>query len=198
MVKYLLLGITLIISDVSFSQVHHRRHFRVAGFSLKTDILSLFEGVLEKNSKSTNLSGEMYFNEEFSIQTDLAIESTNSPGFRQTLKKIGGQFRWYFNQDDCNCSSFFTGLFLTLTHDYQANDSLLSHSNDGNHNFSILEGGLTGGFQALVNRHFIVDPALQIGMNFPVNDYTTEGTAFPKAEDHALKVRIMLGVGYRF
>ena len=86
MLKYFLLAGTLCIAADSFSQVRHRRNFRIEGISLKTEAFSTFESLLEKNSTSLNLSGEIYFNEEFSLIADLAIEITKAPGFQSVTR----------------------------------------------------------------------------------------------------------------
>ena len=81
----------------------------------------------------------------------------------------------------------------------QAVEARLLHNNAKSYTTSFVEGGFTGGFQALVAEHFVIDPEVQIGMELPHTIYNTETEAYsPGERDIELLFSITFGVGYRF
>jgi hypothetical protein len=199
MLKIFFLTVTLFISSTVFSQTRHRRYFRIEGYSVKTDVLSLFGSVLDKESKSGYLSGEMYFNDEYSFSVHLGAESESRPGVKYIEKRIGSQLRWYFWQDDCSCSALFVGSYFSASNGRQSVDQKLLNNNAISYTTSTLEAGFSGGYQALIARHFVLDPAVQIGMKFPHRIHNTETlSSIRSVKDKGLLLRITLGIGYRF
>jgi hypothetical protein len=182
MLKYILAGF-LFISTSCYSQVSHRHRHRIEGFSVKTDVLLLFNSLISLHSRKGYISGELYFAEQYSANLDFGFETDNS--LNSTTTRIGGNFRKYFNIDDCNCTALFAGLFFN------------SAKEDFN-NVAYIESGFTGGFQALLNNHFVIDPAIQLGLKFPTHYTNEEVAASPGRDDVRMQLRIMLGVGYRF
>jgi len=197
MFKSYLLAASLLIPSAGFSQNRHRKNFRIEGFSVKTDVLTLFSSILDKASERATLSGEMYFNEEYSLSVDLGVEAASQPGWKRLEKNIGSQFRWYFWQDDCNCSALFVGSYFIASTLRESVDEKLLLNNGVSYTTSTLEGGLTGGFQALLARHFVIDPSVQMGMKLP-HEIHYEESSRPNEKDEGLLLRIALGVGYRF
>lgn len=198
LIKYVLAAAFLIPTTV-ISQIRHSRHFQAQGFSVKTDVLSLFGSILNKELNNYYISGEMYFNYEYSINLDLASESEVRLGLKRKLKRYGSHFRWYFIQDNCNCSAFFIGSYFNLVKEHQSVDRKFLHNNSFSYNRNYFEGGLYGGLQALVARHFVIDPAIQIGMEFPHDIHYTESMSYlPNNRSVGFMVSITLGVGYRF
>ena len=100
----------LLIPAIAFSQ-YRQSFFQLEGFSVKTDALQLLKTAI-KGSESYSLSGEMYFNDEYSIDIDAGIDTESDPGLKRTQKTLTGQFRWYFKQGDCPCSAFFVGTYF--------------------------------------------------------------------------------------
>ncbi|MFI5218880.1 MAG: hypothetical protein ACHQNT_05270 [Bacteroidia bacterium] len=199
MLKYHILAAMLLISTPGYSKNRHSRYFRVEGFAIKTDILSLFASALNKGSKSYNLSGEVYFNNEYSFNADLGTETETLPGSTLTRRRFGSHFRWYFKQDDCNCSAFFAGSYFSFVNTRQHVDHNLPHNNTAGYNKSSSEVGLSGGLQAIFAMHFVIDPTVQIGIKFPRDIHNTESMNYPADDkEHILLIRISLGIGYRF
>jgi uncharacterized protein DUF3575 len=198
MLKYYILAAMLLILFPGYSKSRYS-HFRVEGFAVKTDVLSLFTSAINKGTKNFFLSGEMYFNNEFSFNVDLGAETETQSEWKRTGKRIGSHFRWYFKQDDCNCSAFFAGGYLSFVNTRETIDHNLSHIIAGSYQKSSFEGGISGGFQTILAMHFVIDPAVQIGMEFPHGIYNTESMNYPAdGKDPVLLVRISLGIGYRF
>ena len=100
MLKYYIPAAMLLIPFAGYSQSRHRSHFRVEGVAVKTDVLSLFTSAINKGSKNYYLSGEIYFNNEYSFNVDLGAETETQPGWKRTGRRFGSHFRWYFKQDD--------------------------------------------------------------------------------------------------
>jgi len=197
MLKYYVIAVILLVASSGFSQNQHRRHFRIEGFSVKTDALALFNSILSNEQKSYYLSGEMYFNNEYSLNVDLGTESENQPGWKRNIKSIGSHFRWYFMQDDCSCSAFFVGGYFSYEKEHQSVDEKYLGTNARNYTMSSSEVGLSGGYQALVASHFVIDPAVHLGLKFPHDIHYAESMSKP-ANDEGLLLRISLGIGYRF
>ena len=199
MLKIYILSAALLMSFSSFSQIRHRRNFRIEGYSVKTDVLSLFGSILDEGKKSVSLSGEMYFNDEYSFGVDLGAERESGPGVKRDAKSIGSQLRWYFWQDDCSCSALFLGSYFSATKIRQSVDQKLANNNSISYTTSTLEAGFSGGYQALIARHFVIDPTVLIGMKFPHRIHNTETmSSTPNVKDTGLLLRITLGIGYRF
>ncbi|MEP7168797.1 MAG: DUF3575 domain-containing protein [Bacteroidota bacterium] len=200
MLKSYILVAILLISSPGYPKSRHSGPLRVEGFTIKTDVLSLFSSVINKGSKSYYLSGEIYFNKEYSFNVDLGAETETHPGWKRTGKRFGSQFRWYFKQDDCNCSAFFVGGYFNFVNVRQSVDHNLLNNNTASYNISSSEGGISGGFQAILAMHFVIDPAVQIGMEFPSDNHNTESkiNLTNNDKDNVLLVRISLGIGYRF
>ncbi len=198
MLKCYVLATMLLITSAGFSKNQHHRHFQLEGFAVKTDALLLMNSAINKGSNSYNISGEIYFNNEYSFNVDLGAETENQPGWSCTEKRFGSHFRWYFKQDDCNCSAFFAGSYLCIVKIRQSVDQKLPNNNVESYSLSFLEGGLVGGFQALLSMHFVIDPSVQIGMEFPHNIHNIESINSHNDKDNGLLVRISLGIGYRF
>jgi hypothetical protein len=198
MLKHYILAAMLLIPFAGYSKSRHSSHFRVEGFAVKTDALSLFSSVITKGSKNYYLSGEIYFNNEYSFNIDLGTATETDPAWNSTEKRLGSHFRWYFMQDDCNCSAFFAGSYFSFVNFRQSVDQNILH-NATSYNTSFLEGGISGGFQAILSMHFVVDPAVQIGMKFPHHIHNTEsGKYWADDKVNVLLVRMSLGIGYRF
>ncbi|HKR04747.1 MAG TPA: DUF3575 domain-containing protein [Bacteroidia bacterium] len=199
MLKYYILAVMLLISFPGYSKNRHSSRFRIEGIAVKTDVLSLLNTAINKGSKSYSLSGEIYFNNEYSFTIDLGAETETRPGWKRTGRRYGSQFRWYFKQDDCHCSAFFAAGYFSFVNNRQSVDHNLPHNNANSYNKSSSEAGLSGGFQAILGMHFVIDPAVQIGMEFPRDIHNTESMKYPADDkDNLLLVRISLGIGYRF
>ena len=154
MLKYYFLAAMFLISSSGYSKSRHRSNFHIEGFAIKADALSLFHSVITKGEKSCYLSGEIYFNNKYSFNIDLATATETDPAWNNTEKRIGGNFRWYFMQDDCNCSALFAGSYLHFVNIRQSVDqNLLPHASG--YNISFLEGGIAGGFQTILRMHFL-------------------------------------------
>jgi hypothetical protein len=199
MLKYYVLGAVLLIPFAGFSKSRHSKHFELEGFAVKTDALSLMSSIINKGTKRYYLSGEIYFNKAYSFNIHLGTETENEPGWSSTEKSFGSNFRWYFKQDDCNCSAFFAGIYFSLVKVHQTDNQKLQHNIADSHSISFLEGGLIGGFQTIFAMHFVIDPAVQIGMEFPHDIHNAESMGYLDADkNNGILVRISLGIGYRF
>jgi hypothetical protein len=192
----------LLISSPGFSQNRQSQHFHLEGFTVKTDVLSLLNSAVS-GSKSGSISGEIYFNNEYSINVDLGTESESETGITLMEKRFGSHLRWYIMQDGCNCSAFFVGIYLSNVRIRQSVDQLYPRNNTVqpvNYNKSSFEGGFCGGYQVLLNRHFVIDPSVQLGLEFYSNIQSTESmNGLSDARDKGfLLIQIMLGIGYRF
>jgi hypothetical protein len=199
MLKYCILAAMLSISFPGYSKSRLSSHIRVEGFAVKTDALSLLNSAINKGSKIFNLSGELYFNNQYSFIADLGAETETNPKWIRTTRRYGSQFRWYFMQDDCNCSAFFAGSYLSFVNIRQSYDHNFHYNNADGYPKSYLEGGISGGYQAIIAMHFVIDPAVQIGMEFPHDIHNSESMIYA-ANDNDLNLlfRISLGIGYRF
>ena len=199
MLKYYIPAAMLLISSAGYSKNRHSKNFRVEGFSIKADAFSLFKSVINKESKSYYLSGELYFNNQYSFIVDLGTKTEIQPGWKRTERRFGSHFRWYFKQDDCNCSAIFAGSYFSFINARETVDHNLPHYNAGSYNTSYFEGGISGGFQTILARHFVIDPAVQIGMEFPHDNHSSESMIFwADDKEPLLLIRISLGIGYRF
>jgi len=199
MLKYCILAWILSISFTGYSKSRLSSHLRVEGFAVKTDALSLLNSAINKRSKNFNLSGEIYFNNQYSFIVDLGAETERDPQWISTVRRFGSQFRWYFMQDDCNCSALFAGSYLSFVNIRRAYDHNFHYNNADSYPKSYLEGGISCGYQAIIAMHFVIDPTVQIGMELPHDIHNSESMIFPANDkDLDLLIRISLGIGYRF
>ena len=195
MFKRVLLAAVFLIPAISYAQVRRNNHFRIEGFSVKTDAIALARSWIKDDLMTYAVSGELYFNDEFSLSADLASEKQGAV-FRE--RRIGGHFRWYLMQDDCSCSSFFIGSYATLVNVRNAPTDTL-HTKEKKYLRSFWEGGFTGGYQAIFNDHFIIDPFVEVGLQFPGTYQYLDTYRTPYApKDIILEIRIQVRVGYRF
>lgn len=166
---------------------------------MKTDALFLMGNAINKNTKNCYLSGELYFNNEYSFSLDAESKTETQPGLKIIRKRLGSQLRWYFKQDECNCSALYAGGYFSYVNIREFADHAVLQNKAVSYNTSFLEGGITAGYQTIIGSHFVIDPTVQIGMEFPYETYKTEsvhdGDAFKKL---FLMARISLGFGYRF
>jgi len=196
MLKYYIPAALFLIPFAGYSQSRDSSHCRIEGFAVKMDVLSLISSALDKESKSYYLSGEIYFNSKYSLSIDLGTETNTQPGWKLTGKRLGGQFRWYFKQDYCNCSALFAGSYFSFVNTRQSVDYNVPGSKTVSYNISSLEGGISAGFQAIFARHLVIDPAVQFGKEFLHDIHNTEPMNFNN--NKPLVIRILLGIGYRF
>ena len=170
----------------------------LAGFSAKTDALSLLNLAIGE-SKSYSLSGEIYFNEDYSLNVDMSLETEEHNDVNRIQKRFTSQLRWYFKQDDCSCSAFFTGIYFSNVHISQSVDHQHPFGHAVDYNRSSFEGGLCSGYQAIIARHFVIDPAVQAGLEFYHKTQSTEPmSGLADSDKKGLVVRMQLGIGYRF
>ncbi len=186
----------LLIPSFGFSQSRHRSSVTLEGFSVKADALSLLNTAIGE-STSYSISGELYFNDEYSLNSGLGMERESEPYLNRSKKIFANQLRWYFMQDDCNCSAFFAGIYFSSVMFRQSADH--HHNNAVDYNRYSLEGGLCGGYQALLAGHFVVDPVVQAGLELYHHIQSTEPVS-SSADFHnkGLQLRMQLGIGYRF
>src|SRR6185436_5675742 len=201
--KSCILALAFLIPSPGFSQNRQSSRIHLEGFSIKTDVLSLLNSAISGSLKSCSISGEIYFNNEYSFNVDLGTESGSQPGLNRREKRFGSHLRWYFMQDDCSCSAFFTGIYFSSVYTRQTVDQQDPGNNaikSVDRNKSSFQGGLCGGYQAILARHFVIDPAVQLGLEFYRGNQSTESmNGLPEAQEKGLLlVRIMLGIGYRF
>jgi hypothetical protein len=196
MLRSILLIAAFLNSFEGFSQ---RSHVRPEGFSLKTDVLALFNSAVEKGTRAYQVSGEFYFNEAYSLNLEFGEKGESIRGLSRKEKMVGSSWRWYFKQDDCSCSSFFTGCYFNAVHLEQFVDQQYLHNTAVSYNRTSLEAGLCGGYQALFSEHFVIDPSVRIGMEFYHHiSSTDEISYYSDTQDVGILLQVLLGVGYRF
>jgi hypothetical protein len=197
-IKNYILSAALLIPASGFSQNRQNGFIHLEGLSIKTDALTLLNLAIGE-SKSYALAGELYFNEAYSLNVDMNLETEEHDDLNRVQKRFTSQLRWYFKQDDCNCSAFFTGIYFSNVHISQSVDHRHSHSHGIDYNRSSFESGICGGYQAIVARHFVIDPGVQAGLEFYHTAQSTEPmSGLSDADNKGLIVRMQLGIGYRF
>jgi hypothetical protein len=196
-IKNYILSVVLLIPSNGFSQNRERGLIHPEGFSIKADALSLLNSAVNK-SLSYSISGELYFNNEYSFDAGLSAERESEPGMNRIQKTFTSQLRWYFLQDDCNCSAFFTGIYFSTVTVHQSVDHHISTTHAVDYSRFALEGGLSGGCQVIYKNHFIVDPAVKAGLEFYHAIQRTEASNSSGSQDGGLILNVQLGIGYRF
>ncbi len=199
MLKPGILAAAILISSGGFSQHRQRANFHLEGFAIKTDALALLNSVLS-GAKGYALSGELYFNNEYSFNADASMLSyVPEAGVNKNETRWGGHARWYFMQDYCNCSAFYGGIFFTNVHLRQTVGEQYTGTKEFNYLETSFEGGLCGGYEAILAEHFVIDPSVQTGLEFYKDMESTELVhSIAKPGGMLLLVHIMLGIGYRF
>lgn len=198
MLKKYSVVLLLLVAVKSFSQGSHGGVMHLEGFSVKTDVLSLFNSAIGPN-KDYSLSGELYFNNEYSFVIDLHSASEDRAGLSRVQKRITSQFRWYFEQEQCSCSAFCGGVYFSRVRMRQSVDYRKLHTHAVDFTRYSYEVGLYGGYQALFNEHFLLDPGVQIGKEFYHKIQSTESiNTFSEDQGNGVLFRIQVGIGYRF
>jgi hypothetical protein len=196
--KNYILSAVLLIPSNGFSQNRERGLIHPEGFSIKADALSLLNGTINK-SLSYSISGELYFNNEYSFDAGFSIERESEPGMNRIQKTFTNRLRWYFIQDDCNCSAFFSGIYFNTVTVHQSVDHHISTTHAVDYSRFALEGGLSGGYQVIFKNHFIVDPAVKAGLEFyHALQHTESGSNSSGSKNGGLILNVQLGIGYRF
>lgn len=199
MLHYFKVAVILLIPCLGNSKNRQASHFRAEGFSLKTDALFLMGNAINKSAKNYYLSGELYFNNEYSFSVDVESKTETQPGLKTIRKRLGSQLRWYFKQDDCNCSALYAGGYFSFVNMSELSDHAVLQNKAMSYATSFLAGGITSGYQTIISAHFVIDPTVEIGMEFPHETYKTESVRYwDTGKKVFLLVRISLGVGYRF
>jgi len=174
------------------------RGIDLKGFSIKTDALSLLNSAIS-HSDNYSVSGELYFNNQFGLTVGAGQQRENVRGLRRDQRSISGALRWYFKQDECNCSALFTGIYCGKINVRQSVDQQILQNNAVNYNISLFESGICAGYQVILLKHFIIDPTLQAGLELDhkfLNAVSTEVLSGPRQK--GLILRMQLGIGYRF
>ncbi len=197
--KNYILVVALLLPSLVFSLGRQGWKIRPEGFAVKTDLLSVINSTVEDGLKSYSISGEIYFNNEYSLNVDLGGETESESESNRVEKRFGGHIRWYFKQDDCNCSAFFAGSYFSIVNMRQTIDHKFPTSYSVSYSRSSIEGGFCGGYQALLANHFVIDPTVQMGIEFQHGIHNTESTSnLSDTHDTGLLLRVSLGIGYRF
>jgi outer membrane autotransporter protein len=200
--KPCILAAALLIPSHGFSQNRHKSNFHIEGFSVKTDVLTLMNTAISKSLNGYYISGELYFNNEYSINADMSTTSESQPGYYRKEKRWGSHVRWYFMQDDCNCSALFGGIYFSSVSRTETVSRYLPNNaiKTVNYDKSSFEGGLCGGYEAILADHFVIDPSVQLGLGFYSDSQNTEtiNGMYDAPDTGLILVKIMLAVGYRF
>ncbi len=189
----------ILLPALAFSQSRYSRHLQPEGFSLKTDALGLLQSAIDQHSKSYAISGEIYFNHDYSLNITPGITTDEEQWISQVTKRITFEFRWYLLQEDCSCSAFFAGAFLGYNDFRQTVVPANVSTNATNYSLTTFEGGVCAGYQAVFYNHFVIDPSAQAGLSFHRNNKSTESlNSLQEPPAQNLLLRVQLGIGYRF
>lgn len=182
-----------------FEGYSQQAKFKAEGLAVKTDAFSLFNSAVEKDIRTFRICGELYYNQDYSIALEIGSKTENIPGVHNKEKVIGANWRWYFKQDDCSCSAFFAGCYLDAVSLIQTVDKQYPYTSTAAFIRASLEGGFCGGYQALISKHFVIDPTVRIGREiyYHTSRYSDMRTSF-QAKDEGIMLQVLLGAGYRF
>ena len=196
LLRYFFPALIYFFPSVGFSQ-RHRGQIEIEGVSVKTDVLAWFSTALHE-TKSYSLAGEVYFNEEYSVNAGILLETMANPDYNMTQKNITGQLRWYLLQEDCSCSALFAGLYFSSIDTRQVVEHTPPNSKLASYYKTSGEAGLCAGYQAIFAEHFVVDPSVQAGVEIYQSRQGESSGSATTQRDNSIRFMMQLGVGYRF
>jgi hypothetical protein len=161
-------------------------------FILKTDALTLLDGIIARKSSAVTISGEMCFNKMYGIQLNGKIQKENGNNFRHAGYVVSAEFRRYTWSDDY--SGLHWGVFCSLEN---ANVSLTYPTL--NYTESIFEAGFSGGYKLLVGERWVLDPSAFLGISnrFNVQKLEPENATYEE-QPSCIAMRISLDIGWKF
>ncbi len=169
------------------------------GITLKTDVLSAFNSLLEKEMSEISVSGEICFNKKYSIQLNTDVEKTVHPDNSHTAFRFDTELRKYIMKDYCSCSALHVGVFAGFEDATNIVDQKGNNISHIKYTESAFETGLAGGYEAIINSHWVIDPTVYAGVSTIYHSRVLESVnSFHEALPTMLNVRIVLQIGYRF
>ena len=168
------------------------------GFSIKSDVLAIFNTVIKSSDTEFPAKIEWYFNKKFSLSLSASTETLKNNILSRNFKRLGTEFRWYFKQDNCQCSSLYAGPFFDYNYEKQIsnNDSASIYQN---YKIRYFNTGVITGYQIYITPHLLLDPSVKLGIFFSKEIFDSVSEYIMQDDNHSgIQLKVILGAGYRF
>ncbi len=173
------------------SSVHHKSYY------ISSDLLSIFNSVISKENNKITVAGELCIDHLYGFILNTAIKKENFGDYSRSAFLFSPEFRWY--KLDESCSALHFGVYCSFeeaTVFIKKQGTVFSKLK---YKESIFEMGLSGGYKALINERWLINPVACFGVSYGYrsNIIERENTSYFYNEAEMM-VRIALQVGYRF
>ena len=173
------------------SSLHHNSYY------ISSDLLSIFNSVISKENIKVTIAGELCMDHLYGFILNTGIKKENFGDYNRSAFLFSPEFRWY--KLDESCSALHLGAYCSFeeaTVFIKKQGPVISKLK---YKESIFEMGLSGGYKALINEHWVINPLVYVGISNRYRLFIFEAlnnaSSFGEAE---MMVRIALQVGYRF
>lgn len=167
------------------------------GFAIKTNVLTIMNSSISKKENEISFSGEMCFNTMHGLQLNIDYDKVFGKSYSCSDFRIDIEYIYYienYNYSGLNVGAYF-GLesVATVIGNKKYNSEYLDYRE------SLLEAGLSGGYQIRLKKHWIINPSVHIGISklysLKIFDSINKGYMH---EPGGMVARTFLGVGYMF
>ncbi len=199
-ILFLTVSLFVIKSGTANAKNNFQKHSGIIsqnGYILKTDLIPLFNTILEKNEIQFNLGLEACFNKCYSLQTNFNYDKYKTKNVNSRSLEPGLEIRWYTETSDI--TFFHLGLYSFYKFREYENIRELPDKKLIHYKENFLENGIAGGFRIICIGKLEMDIATYIGYVDRTYYHLIQSEKFTPTESPAeISSRITLSAAFHF